>query len=396
MTNTPCNRTSAFGCHSYRKCARWSTLLVAILFLPAVGFRARKITRVIVEGCAPQCEDPSDDGCNRLSTVEPGSPECLVLYRATPYIQAVQASVLGLPIAGACDRGSKGGCSGANPYDPILRHWGLDWPPSGYAMMGEVRLINFRSAIDNVNRAAIPGAIVELGVWRGGGMILAAAVNKESRSKRAIILFDAFESIKNYGPFGEFLSVREQDVREGFNAFNLLDEHVQFRTGLFAETLPEFYVSKSVQSIAVLRVDGNFYDSYQDAMYYMYDFVSIGGIIIFDDVMSHPPVKQFWKDFKLEQGLKEELVRIDFHSAWFRKTHPVKIDWSFFRAPQDANAESRHEPGCPALVSRLSQGKCHASWYAPPPPAPPPPPPAIPTEVDMDVTKTTGDFQLGG
>ena len=42
MTNTPCNRTSAFGCHSYRKCARWSTLLVAILFLPAVGFRARK------------------------------------------------------------------------------------------------------------------------------------------------------------------------------------------------------------------------------------------------------------------------------------------------------------------------------------------------------------------
>lgn len=49
----------------------------------------------------------------------------------------------------------------------------------------------------------------------------------------------------------------------------------------------------SIQSIAVLRVDGNFYDSYQDAMYYMYDVVRIGGIMIFDDVMSHPPVNRF-------------------------------------------------------------------------------------------------------
>jgi len=316
------------------------------------------------QGCAPQCVEPSRSGCNRLSTVEPGSPECLVLFRTTPYIQAVQASVLGLPVAGACNTSSLGGCSTAIPYNSDLRYWGLDWPPSGYTMMGEVRLVNFRAAIDYVNRAAIPGAIVELGVWRGGGMILAAAVNKESRSKRGIILFDAFESIKDYGPIGQFLSVQEKDVREGFKAFHLLDEHVQFTKGLFAETLPDFYTSKSIQSIAVLRVDGNFYDSYQDAMYYMYDFVPIGGIIIFDDVMSHPPVNQFWKDFKLEQGLTEELVRIDFHSAWFRKMRAIKLDWSFFRAPQDANTESRHEPGCPELVSRLSEGKCHASWYA--------------------------------
>ena len=81
MTNTPCNRTSAFGCHSYRKCARWSTLLVAILFLPAVGFRARKITRVIVEGCAPQCEDPSGDGFQQWSLARQSAWFCTAQHR---------------------------------------------------------------------------------------------------------------------------------------------------------------------------------------------------------------------------------------------------------------------------------------------------------------------------
>ena len=54
--------------------------------------------------------------------------------------------------------------------------------------------------------------------------------------------------------------------------------------------LQKHYLSSMYQkvykSIAVLRVDGNFYDSYQDAMYYMYDFVSIGGIIIFIEYRS--------------------------------------------------------------------------------------------------------------
>ena len=39
----------------------------------------------------------------------------------------------------------------------------------------------------------------------------------------------------------------------------------------------------------------------------------------------------FWKDFKGSQGLKEELIPIDDHSAWFRKTKDIKIDWSHYR-----------------------------------------------------------------
>ena len=36
-------------------------------------------------------------------------------------------------------------------------------------------------------------------------------------------------------------------------------------------------------SIAVLRLDGNFYSSHEDSLYAFWDFVPAGGIFIFDD-----------------------------------------------------------------------------------------------------------------
>ena len=73
------------------------------------------------------------------------------------------------------------------------------------------------------------------------------------------------------------------------------------------------------------------------AMYTMYEDVPLGGIVIFDDVMSHPPVKRFWTDFKSDQNLPEELNRIDTHSAWFRKRVHTKIDQSKKHLPRDVN-----------------------------------------------------------
>ena len=44
-----------------------------------------------------------------------------------------------------------------------------------------------------------------------------------------------------------------------------------------------------------------------------------------------------WLDFKKDQGIEEELNRIDYHSAWFRKRNEVKIDASKKHPPQDVN-----------------------------------------------------------
>ncbi len=84
-------------------------------------------------------------------------------------------------------------------------------------------------------------------------------------------------------------------------------------------------------------MDGNFYDSYNDVLYAMYEDVQVGGIVIFDDVMTHTAVMRCWVDFKNDQGLVEELNRIDLHSAWFRKREEVTINALKKKPPQDVN-----------------------------------------------------------
>lgn len=258
--------------------------------------------------------------------------ECLRHTEPSPYVRLVAAVVVGLPSQGTC--GGEG-CSSVLAYREEERKFGNDWPPHGFTMIGKARVANFRAAIEEVNRNGIAGAIVETGVWRGGACMFAAAVTRESSMpQRQIYLFDAFEAIGNYGEAtAHFLDTSEKAVRDGFEALGLMGENIHFRKGLFKDTVPAWDAGQ----IAVLRVDGNFYDSYQDALYYMYPHVPVGGIIIFDDVFSHAPVMRAWEDFKKDQGLGEELNRIDLHSAWFRKVKDVKVDAALMHAPVDVN-----------------------------------------------------------
>mmetsp|Transcript_42229 Transcript_42229/g.82878 ORF Transcript_42229/g.82878 Transcript_42229/m.82878 type:complete len:351 (+) Transcript_42229:37-1089(+) len=291
-----------------------------------------------------QVSDSVDD------RVTPGSDEarkCLLYTRPTPYIDLLMKVAVGLP-----NQGSRTG-SKTKVFNPVTRYYGNDWPPFGYTMIGNARLENFRAAIEEVNRNKIPGVIIEMGVWRGGAMIMAAAVMNEYKSLyggtmgRDLYVLDAFEEItKNqYGANSDFLFNTEQDVRNNFELLDIFRDNegsnervaVHFRKGLFQSTVPALATDSNIENIAVFRVDGNFYDSYQDALYYGYEKISIGGIIIFDDVMSHPAVMRCWNDFKKDQGLTEDLNRIDRHSAWFRKEAEVVLDMAKIRPPQDIN-----------------------------------------------------------
>lgn len=261
------------------------------------------------------------------------SNKCLLYEAPTPYIELVMKMAVGAPNQGRC--GDFNNCKTYLPYEHELRQYGNDWPPFGYTMIGLTRLENFRAAILEVNRNHISGSIVELGVWRGGAMITAAAVCQDAGVSRDLYVFDAFEVIPNYASHSEFLANSMKDVQSNFDLFGVNGGNVHFVKGLFKDSIPAFKDNKD--PVAVLRVDGNFYDSYQDAMYYMYEKVPVGGIVIFDDVMSHKAVMTFWNDFKADQGIDVELNRIDKHSAWFRKEQKVKLDFSKMHPPQDAN-----------------------------------------------------------
>lgn len=276
-----------------------------------------------------------DDVSNRTLPTLEDFAKCLVYVEPSPYVRLLMLTLIGTPSQGRCGNG--GGCETIVPFNAMLRHYGNDWPPTAYTMIGTQRLENFRAAILEVNRNHIPGAIIELGVWRGGAMILAAGVLKETGVKRYLYLYDAFESMPGYSAASNYLANSMKSVQSNFELFDVRDDHVHFEKGLFKDTVPAWKIES--KPIAVLRVDGNFYDSYQDAMYHMYESVSVGGIVIFDDVMSHAPVQAFWLDFKKDQGVPEVLNRIDRHSAWFRKVHDVKLNYFKMHPPKDANKE---------------------------------------------------------
>lgn len=257
---------------------------------------------------------------------------------------------------GSCGGGA-GGCAlgSARPFDASARRGGRDWPVVGHTMVGELRLQNVREALEAAVRLRVPGDFAELGVWRGGVCIYAKAILDElcegrgstsivpaTTANRDVILFDVFDSMAGYGANTDYLAVSEALVRGAFEKYGVGTDGVVFVKGLFKDTLPEFRnqrIRAGGKPIAVLRIDGNYYDSHQDALYYLYDFVPVDGIIIFDDY-SHELPRLSWDDFMADQKFFEKVTPIeapDSNGGWFVKTVDVKVDFSKMRAPRDCN-----------------------------------------------------------
>ena len=76
------------------------------------------------------------------------------------------------------------------------------------------------------------------------------------------------------------------------------------------------------------------------ALYFMWEFIPVGGYVIFDDITttdrSTPGSKmQCWQDFKRRHVLREELLKIDWGSSFFRKVTDVKVDWDAYKIDRE-------------------------------------------------------------
>jgi hypothetical protein len=296
----------------------------------------------VISSSKPQGKTRCGEGANRIVSHSTPNPSEIV----NKYLKLIEMAVTGslTDEAGRCN-GFARGCPLAEllPYNATLRQEGNDWPPFGHTMVGHARLQNIRDALFDIALKGVPGDFAELGVWRGGSCIFAKAIinTTPELEGRKVHVFDAFETLppNAYGENYKFLATREDTVRHNFAKYGVLDDNVMFYKGLFNNTVPQFYrdsLSTSLQ-ISVLRIDGNYYDSYQDALYYLYGLVPVGGWVIFDDYYSHPDVQAAWADFSSAQGVAATVTRIDVHGAYVVKTKHVSIDFSRMQAPRDIN-----------------------------------------------------------
>jgi hypothetical protein len=103
-------------------------------------------------------------------------------------------------------------------------------------------------------------------------------------------------------------------VQANFAKLDLLDERVVFLKGWFRDTLPTAPVSR----LAVLRLDGDLYESTLDPLTHLFDKVSPGGWVIVDDYFL-PACKAAVNDFLAGRGLAPDIVPIDGMGVYFRK-----------------------------------------------------------------------------
>ena len=116
------------------------------------------------------------------------------------------------------------------------------------------------------------------------------------------------------------LQVSKDQVREHFKQFDLLDDRVLFRKGYFVDSLPK--VRKEIGSLAVLRADGDMYESTMDIVFNLYDKLSIGGFIIIDDY-GVPECKRATHDFRRMHKINEPIIgftKQNLKAFWVKRT----------------------------------------------------------------------------
>ena len=207
---------------------------------------------------------------------------------------------------------------------------------SALTMVPMVRLDNLQSCISKVIERSIPGDVIETGVWRGGATIFMRGMLKVlGIDDRRVWVADSFEGLPvpnaekfpleakaHAGPFMakvcNHLAVGLEEVRNNFAAYGLLDDQVQFLKGWFSETLP----NAPIDRLAVMRLDGDLYDSTRDALVNLYDRLSVGGYVIIDDYgeESWTYCRRAVDEFRAERRILDPLIKVDSRCYYWQRT----------------------------------------------------------------------------
>jgi O-methyltransferase len=213
-----------------------------------------------------------------------------------------------------------------HPYNERARLLGEDWPLRAVTMIGLTRLRHLGKLVRQVVEDQVAGDLIETGVWRGGACIyMRAMLAVLGAHDRRVWVADSFVGLPQPDPVAypvdaqdklyliNFLRVSLDEVKANFAKFNMLDDRVEFLKGWFKDTLPTAPIAK----LAILRLDGDMYESTINALDSLYAKVSPGGFVIVDDYKL-PRCNRAIHDFRNQHKIEEPIEPNDFHSVFWR------------------------------------------------------------------------------
>lgn len=179
-------------------------------------------------------------------------------------------------------------------FDPIVRH------ARRFTGVSVQRCYALYQAVGHVVRHHVPGAFVECGVEQGGSSILAALTFKSLGDIRDLYLYDTFAGMPEPGEKDVSLAgtaarpIWRARQRRSHNdwAFGPLEEvkrnmattdyppdRITYVEGRVEETIP----GVAPESIAVLRLDTDWFDSTWHELVHLYPRLQPGGVLYIDD-----------------------------------------------------------------------------------------------------------------
>ena len=220
-------------------------------------------------------------------------------------------------------------------------------------MVSGPRLVNAWECTRRIEREQIPGAIVECGVCGGGcAGLMALSSRRYGEGPRALHLFDSFRGLPQP-------SRHDRDVVDAFRAAHpgvepdeggdaaqltpirvcvgpsaervrsfLIDEldidsrQVIIHEGWFQETVPA--AADDIGPIAILRLDGDLYESTRVCLDHLYDRVVEGGFVIVDDYGTFAGCRKAVDEFFARRGAAVKLIDIDGDGVYLRKNEPAR------------------------------------------------------------------------
>lgn len=205
---------------------------------------------------------------------------------------------------------------------------GKIWPAVAHTMIGEYRLDNVKKLAERALKENIPGHFIETGVWKGGCCVFMRAILAAyGVTDRCVYVADSFEGLpppnKEAFPqdkdstlheYKAQLGISLERVKATFSMYDLLDKQVVFVKGFFSDTLPVL----DAGPFALMRLDGDMYESTIVALENLYPKLSPGGFVIIDDYKI-PACAQAVTDFRNKNAITAPIQKIDYSGVWWRK-----------------------------------------------------------------------------
>lgn len=214
-----------------------------------------------------------------------------------------------------------------------------------HTMLSPLKLGTLYEQVIFCEKNKIEGAFVECGVWKGGAVgVMAIANLKHGEERRRIFLFDAFDDICQ--PDAEIdgkLAIEDVELLLGKKVNDLSGEitpikgiydyfgghgtieicknllvdkinyekgKINFCKGWFEQSMDQY--AKSIDKIAILRLDADWYSSTKTCLDALFDKVVVGGFIIIDDYGRYEGCKKAVDEFFEKRGIRPFMSYSDY------------------------------------------------------------------------------------